>query len=175
MQRLKRDSGSGKKIAEEEPVEVAGPLAASNQRSGLESSQRVSGVQIATSSRILAGGGARATRTCRVAPGWTAWSGCPYVGLGSCWTFSGGACCPGGQKLTEKDSILLADFVNTTGDPVFDGTLKQALAVQLEQSPYLNIVPDQTIRKALQFMGRSADERVTWRAKFASGSTSRPC
>jgi tetratricopeptide (TPR) repeat protein len=63
--------------------------------------------------------------------------------------------------LTEKDSILLADFVNTTGDPVFDGTLKQALAVQLEQSPYLNIVPDQTIRKALQFMGRTSDERVT--------------
>jgi hypothetical protein len=47
------------------------------------------------------------------------------------------------------------------GDPVFDGTLKQALAVQLEQSPYLNIVPDRTIRKALQFMGRSPDERVT--------------
>ena len=58
-------------------------------------------------------------------------------------------------KLTEKDSVLLADFVNTTGDTVFDGTLKQALAVQLEQSPYLNIVPDQTVRKALQFMGRS--------------------
>src|SRR4029077_8034103 len=66
-----------------------------------------------------------------------------------------------GQKLTEKDSILLADFVNTTGDPVFDGTLKQALAVQLEQSPYLNIVPDQTVRQALQFMGRPVDERVT--------------
>jgi serine/threonine protein kinase/tetratricopeptide (TPR) repeat protein len=66
-------------------------------------------------------------------------------------------------KLTGKDSVLLADFVNTTGDPVFDGTLKQALAVQLEQSPYLNIVPDQTIRKALQFMGRAPDERVTGR------------
>jgi serine/threonine protein kinase/tetratricopeptide (TPR) repeat protein len=64
-------------------------------------------------------------------------------------------------RLTEKDSVLLADFVNTTGDTVFDGTLKQALAVQLEQSPYLNIVPDQTVRKALQFMGRSSDERVT--------------
>lgn len=64
-------------------------------------------------------------------------------------------------KLTEKDSVLLADFVNTTGDAVFDGTLKQALAVQLEQSPYLNIVPDQTVRKALQFMGRGSDERVT--------------
>src|SRR5216683_1853784 len=45
------------------------------------------------------------------------------------------------DALTEKDSILLADFVNTTGDAVFDGTLKQALAVQLEQSPYLNLVP----------------------------------
>ncbi|MFZ1010129.1 MAG: protein kinase, partial [Candidatus Sulfotelmatobacter sp.] len=64
-------------------------------------------------------------------------------------------------KLTEKDSVLLADFVNTTGDAVFDGTLKQALAVQLEQSPYLNVVPDQTVRQALQFMGRSNDERVT--------------
>jgi len=64
-------------------------------------------------------------------------------------------------KLTEKDSILLADFINTTGDPVFDGTLKQALAVQLEQSPYLNILPESRIREALRFMGRSGDERVT--------------
>jgi tetratricopeptide (TPR) repeat protein/predicted Ser/Thr protein kinase len=64
-------------------------------------------------------------------------------------------------KLTEKDSILLTDFVNTTGDAVFDGTLKQALAVQLEQSPYLNILPESRIHEALKFMGRSGDERVT--------------
>jgi serine/threonine protein kinase/Flp pilus assembly protein TadD len=64
-------------------------------------------------------------------------------------------------RLTEKDSILLADFVNTTGDAVFDGTLKQALAVQLEQSPYLNILPDSRIREALKFMGRSPDDRIT--------------
>jgi len=64
-------------------------------------------------------------------------------------------------KLTEKDSILLADFINTTGDAVFDGTLKQALAVQLEQSPYLNILPESRIHEALKFMGRSGDERVT--------------
>jgi serine/threonine protein kinase/tetratricopeptide (TPR) repeat protein len=64
-------------------------------------------------------------------------------------------------KLTEKDSVLIADFVNTTGDAVFDGTLKQALAVQLEQSPYLNIVPESKIREALRLMGRSADERLT--------------
>jgi eukaryotic-like serine/threonine-protein kinase len=65
------------------------------------------------------------------------------------------------QPLTEKDSILLADFVNTTGDAVFDGTLKQALAVQLEQSPYLNVFPESRIQQALRFMGRPADERVT--------------
>ena len=47
------------------------------------------------------------------------------------------------RSLTEKDSILLTDFVNTTGDAVFDGTLKQALAVQLEQSPYLNVFPQE--------------------------------
>jgi serine/threonine protein kinase/predicted Zn-dependent protease len=64
-------------------------------------------------------------------------------------------------RLTEKDSILLADFVNTTGDSVFDGTLKQALAVQLEQSPYLNVTPESRIREALKFMGRSSDERLT--------------
>src|SRR6202041_2611495 len=64
-------------------------------------------------------------------------------------------------KLGEKDSVLLADFVNTTGDAVFDGTLKQALAVQLEQSPYLNIVPESKIREALRLMGRSGDERIT--------------
>jgi eukaryotic-like serine/threonine-protein kinase len=65
------------------------------------------------------------------------------------------------RTLTEKDSILLTDFVNTTGDAVFDGTLKQALAVQLEQSPYLNVFPQERVRDTLRFMGRSPDERVT--------------
>ncbi len=63
--------------------------------------------------------------------------------------------------LTERDTILLADFVNTTGDAVFDGTLKQALAVQLGQSPYLNILPEQSIREGLSLMGRPSDERIT--------------
>ena len=64
-------------------------------------------------------------------------------------------------KLTAKDSVLIADFVNTTGDAVFDGTLKQALAVQLEQSPYLNLVPESKIREALRFMGKPPDERIS--------------
>ena len=66
-----------------------------------------------------------------------------------------------GHALTEKDSILIADFVNTTADPVFDGTLKKALAVDLEQSPYLNVFPEQKIRQTLQFMGRSPGDRIT--------------
>jgi serine/threonine protein kinase/predicted Zn-dependent protease len=63
--------------------------------------------------------------------------------------------------LTDKDTILLADWVNTTGDAVFDGTLKQALAVQLEQSPFLNIFPQERVRETLRLMSRSPDERVT--------------
>src|SRR5438093_830664 len=65
------------------------------------------------------------------------------------------------HALTGKDSILLSDSVNTTGDPVFEGTLKQALAVQLEQSPFLNIFPQERVRDTLRYMGRSSDERLT--------------
>jgi serine/threonine protein kinase/Flp pilus assembly protein TadD len=68
---------------------------------------------------------------------------------------------PGRPALTDKDTILLADFVNTTGDAVFDGTLKQGLAVQLEQSPYLNIFPDERARETLRLMERSRDEKIT--------------
>jgi eukaryotic-like serine/threonine-protein kinase len=64
------------------------------------------------------------------------------------------------SALTEKDSILLTEFVNTTGDPVFDGTLKQALSSQLEQSPFLNIVPESKIQQALQYMGRPPTQRI---------------
>jgi eukaryotic-like serine/threonine-protein kinase len=64
-------------------------------------------------------------------------------------------------KLTEKDTVVLAEFANTTGDPVFDGTLKQALAVDLDQSPFLQVVPPARIQKTLTFMGRSPDERLT--------------
>jgi eukaryotic-like serine/threonine-protein kinase len=64
-------------------------------------------------------------------------------------------------KLTEKDTVVLADFANTTGDAVFDGTLKQALAVDLDQSPFLRVVPQAQVQKTLGFMGRSPDERLT--------------
>ena len=63
--------------------------------------------------------------------------------------------------LTDKDSVLIADFVNTTGDEVFDGTLRQAVAVELGQSPFLNVVSEERVRETLRYIGRSPDERVT--------------
>jgi serine/threonine protein kinase len=63
--------------------------------------------------------------------------------------------------LTDKDTIVLADFINTTGDPVFDQTLRQGLAVQLGQSPFLSIVPDDRIRRALELMGRPPTAPLT--------------
>ena len=65
------------------------------------------------------------------------------------------------KPLTDKDTVLLADFVNTTGEPVFDGTLKQALAVHLGQTPFLNLFPEERVRETLRFMGRSPEERIT--------------
>jgi serine/threonine protein kinase len=63
-------------------------------------------------------------------------------------------------KLTDKDTIVIADFSNNTGDAVFDDTLKQALSVGLQQSPFLNILSDQHVKHALHLMGRSPDERL---------------
>jgi tetratricopeptide (TPR) repeat protein len=63
--------------------------------------------------------------------------------------------------LTDKDTIVLADFVNTTGDPVFDGTLRQGLAVQLEQSPFLSLISEERIQQALRLMGQPPDARLT--------------
>jgi eukaryotic-like serine/threonine-protein kinase len=64
-------------------------------------------------------------------------------------------------KLTDKDTIVLADFSNTTSDSVFDGTLRQGLAVQLEQSPFLSLVSDERIQQVLRLMGKPADARLT--------------
>jgi serine/threonine protein kinase/tetratricopeptide (TPR) repeat protein len=65
------------------------------------------------------------------------------------------------EPLTNRDTVLLTDFVNTTGEPVFDGTLKQALAVHLGQTPFLNLFPEERVRETLRFMGKSPDERIT--------------
>jgi len=64
-------------------------------------------------------------------------------------------------KLTDTDTIVLADFANSTGDTVFDGTLRQGLAVQLEQSPFLSVVPEDRVQQTLRMMKQPADAPMT--------------
>jgi serine/threonine protein kinase/Flp pilus assembly protein TadD len=64
-------------------------------------------------------------------------------------------------RLTEKDNVVLAEFTNTTGDPVFDGTLRQGLSSQLEQSPFLNLLSDERIAQTLTLMSQPKDARLT--------------
>ena len=66
-----------------------------------------------------------------------------------------------GRALSDHDTIVVADVMNTTGEPVFDGALKVALAVALEQSPFLKVFPDDSVRETLRLMERPPDERVT--------------
>jgi tetratricopeptide (TPR) repeat protein/predicted Ser/Thr protein kinase len=65
------------------------------------------------------------------------------------------------QALTDKDTIVLAEFANTTGDPVFDGTLRQGLSAQLDQSPFLSIISDERIAHTLTLMAKPKDARLT--------------
>ena len=65
------------------------------------------------------------------------------------------------RAFQNKDTVVLADFTNTTGESVFDSTLKQALAIQLEESPYLNVLSDQRVRATLKLMDRPLDTRLT--------------
>jgi eukaryotic-like serine/threonine-protein kinase len=77
------------------------------------------------------------------------------LGAGSYWYFHRA------PKLSEEDTLVLADFTNTTGDPVFDDTLKQAISVQLAQSPFLNILSFARIRATLRLMAKPLDTRLT--------------
>ncbi|HYM75432.1 MAG TPA: protein kinase [Candidatus Dormibacteraeota bacterium] len=159
LQRLKRDTDSGRAIAQssgsipaaqEIPVHATKPTSAPNVAA-----------QPSASSLAVA---ASAPSASAVTPSRKPWQTLVPIAAGVLVVLIGLGVylrSKSTSKLTEKDSVLLADFVNTTGDPVFDGTLKQALAVQLEQSPYLNLVPQSKIREALRFMGRPADERIT--------------
>jgi DNA-binding winged helix-turn-helix (wHTH) protein/tetratricopeptide (TPR) repeat protein len=80
------------------------------------------------------------------------------IGLvaGGWWFFSRKA-----HLLNNKDTIVVADFANATGDPVFDGTLRQGLSVQLEQSPFLSIVSEGRIQQTLKLMGQPGDAKLT--------------
>ena len=144
LQRVKRDFDS-KRIASivEQPEEEGRPESASRMRAATGSGRHATSAAPGLGGRglgMLAGGMLLALI---VAGGFAYWH------------FRTPA------RLTDKDVIVIADFANTTGDPVFDSTLKEALAVDLEQSPFLNVLPDRKMSETLKLMGRSSGERVT--------------
>jgi eukaryotic-like serine/threonine-protein kinase len=163
LQRLKRDSDSGRAAAQSEPEPIPASSPAVPAASGSRSS---SGTHLRSRERTSSTSVPAAQPSVSVAvevprrPLWKILA--PTTGLilavvaGALYLRSLRA-----HAITEKDSILLADFVNTTGDGVFDGTLKKALAVDLQQSPFLNVVSDERARHTLTLMGKSPDERIT--------------
>jgi eukaryotic-like serine/threonine-protein kinase len=164
LKRLKREIDSGKSAAASSAASAAiaeptTPSSGSSSGSSMGSTSGSAKVQAAAtaSGQTQTSNGAPALPSGRKSWLWAAVA-CVVVALvaGGIFFYSHRA-----RALTAKDSILLSDFLNTTGDPVFDGTLRQALAVQLEQSPYLNIFPQERVRDTLRYMGHSPDERVT--------------
>ncbi len=151
LKRLKREMDSGKSSAASAAAMIAEPAVA-----GSASSSSSARVQTAAPVSSPTSTAVAAMPTGHKRWPWVAVAIVIVAVAGGVFLYSHHA-----RALTAKDSILLSDFVNTTGDPVFDGTLRQALAVQLEQSPYLNIFPQERVRDTLRYMGHSPDERVT--------------
>ena len=171
LQRLKRDSDSGRAAVQREaestrgssppvvPATASVPTSGSGSASGLPApvSERVS------SARVPAAQPIEPPSPERRPTGASSWKVLVPAAAVLLAVVGGGIYFRSSRShaITEKDSILLADFVNTTGDAVFDGTLKKALAVDLQQSPFLNVVSEEKARATLTLMGKPTDERIT--------------
>ena len=92
---------------------------------------------------------------------WWPWVGVTAIALAAVFAVAWYRSSHKAPKLTEKDTVVIADFANTTGDPVFDGALRQGLSAQLEQSPFLNLLSDQRVGQTLSLMGQPKDARLT--------------
>ncbi|MGH9712472.1 MAG: protein kinase domain-containing protein [Candidatus Acidiferrales bacterium] len=149
LKRLKRDTDTGRTAApasEEMPAIESGPVSAA-------STQKSSGRRAAAAAEPEPAGSRANIPWKVIVP-----AGVVLVAL-----IAGGVYWRSRQsaKLTGKDTIVLSDFTNTTGDAVFDGTLRQGLSVQLEQSPYLSLISDERTQQTLKMMGQSPDARLT--------------
>jgi serine/threonine protein kinase/tetratricopeptide (TPR) repeat protein len=154
LQRFKRDSESGRKATLDEEVESGTVAALSEPRVGL-SAGHGSGARSHVPSLPL--GASHVPARAR------SWKMPVVIGAAVIALIAAGVYFRFYKRLrlTEKDTIVLSDFTNTTGDAVFDGALRQALTVQLMQSPFLNILPDPREQEILRQMGRPQDEPVS--------------
>jgi eukaryotic-like serine/threonine-protein kinase len=157
LQRLKRDTDTGRAVAA-----GSGPVPAEQepQPGGQEPAQSASHVNVVLSASVTAPVPVETEVTAGKA------SRMPFVaaaGLLLALAIGGALYFRSSRprSLTEQDTLVLADFANMTGDPAFDGTLKQALAVDLEQSPFLRVIPSTQVRQTLALMGRQPDDRLT--------------
>ncbi len=151
LQRLKRDTESGRRLVVDEIEEPthSGPGPRTSQPSGRTYAP---GSSAALAARTSSDAHAHSKKTVVTATVLVILAAAIITGILH-WRSS--------PKLTEKDTIVLADFANSTGDPVFDDTLKQALSVALRQSPFLNILSDAKVSKTLKLMTRPADTPLT--------------
>jgi serine/threonine protein kinase/tetratricopeptide (TPR) repeat protein len=158
LQRLKRDTDTGRAVAASSGSEAAAQESGSKPATQAVSPASAAAVAAGSSGAVRPANGSTLTAQKK---SWTI----PIVAAAVliAGLFGGGLFLRSryASTLTEKDTVVLADFANTTGDPVFDGTLKQALAVDLDQSPFLRVVPPARVQTTLTFMGRPPDERLT--------------
>ena len=176
LKRVRRELESGRspilEIGEDEPAPTrqgSGSAAAHGSAARMAPASSAAAVAVASSSRVTAAASGSAPAvsagSSSVAPPPARPKWRLYAALGALVLVAAGIGFffyqQRAQAITEKDSILVTDFVNTTGDSVFDGTLKKALAVDLQQSPFLNVVPEQQVQKTLKFMGRGTDQPIT--------------
>jgi eukaryotic-like serine/threonine-protein kinase len=162
LQRLKRDTDSGRSAAvpAAEEVELPSALPSSTQRSssGKQNPPQPSQlIPTPPSGEPAASAGSQSRKLSSISKkALTALAALILVAAaGLYWRFHRS------PKLTDKDTVVLADFTNTTGDSAFDDTLKQAFGTQLAQSPFLNLLSDQRVTETLRMMGRPSNDRIT--------------
>jgi serine/threonine protein kinase/Flp pilus assembly protein TadD len=148
LERLKRDNDSGRLASR-----ASAPSPAAGSPSADQSSSATSAVPgSAPATAPQSGGLARSP--------WKLYAGAAVLLVAAAavaaWFFL-----PRGPRLTGRDSVVLADFVNTTGDTVFDGSLREALAAELAESPHFNIVSEASVRQTLRLMEQKPDARLT--------------
>jgi eukaryotic-like serine/threonine-protein kinase len=169
LKRLRRETDSSRVILS--GADDAGGVAASSQSRAIGAAGSESARTAPAPSSVVAGqfesnqssstGSGATGASLRARMGWKLW-----VTVGAVLMLIGGGIvgyldAHKPAMLAEKDSVVIADFANTTGDSVFDGTLRQGLSVQLEQSPYLNILSDTQIAQTMSLMGHPPMERLT--------------